>query len=129
MTPLFLKDVGLYHVLLGKVSQRGNVNCEERKEAIVCLAQLLNASGHISKLLSKNVRDLQEVYKIPLHILLYLFSFGEIESHRQMRVLEGLLELLKESGGSNKRARYYLSRLVGRLALNNYRIISFYENS
>jgi hypothetical protein len=52
---LFLKDIAVYHTLLSKISLLNALSREEKKEAILCLTQLLAASRQLSKLFSKNM--------------------------------------------------------------------------
>ena len=83
-------------------------------------------------MLSKNVKNVQEIYQIPLHILLFLLTFANIESHKQQNFLSEILHLFKDSidNKSHKKAKLkYFSKIVLQFAEKSYRTLSFYENS
>ena len=58
LPPLFLKDIAVYHTLLSKLSLSSLTSKEEKKGAVLCLARLLSASPHLSRLFSKNLGDI-----------------------------------------------------------------------
>ena len=83
-------------------------------------------------MLSKNVKNVHEVYQIPLHIILFLLTFANVESHKQQNLLSELLHLYKDSidDKSHKNAKLkYFSKIVLQFAEKSYRTLSFYENS
>jgi N-acyl-D-aspartate/D-glutamate deacylase len=55
---LFLKDIAVYHTLLAKLSLSNTASKEEKKGAVLCLARLLSASSHLSRLFSKNLGEI-----------------------------------------------------------------------
>ena len=56
------KDVGLYHLLLAKVSVRSLVSLSEKKEALECIVRMVVSYPELGKLLTNNIKAVLEVY-------------------------------------------------------------------
>jgi len=56
---------------------------------------------------SKNITQLQQLYRIPLHIVIYLLTYVLVDSHLQKQILEETSVLVKKEEKINKSMNLY----------------------
>jgi hypothetical protein len=92
---------------------------------------VLASSKQLCKLFSRNITQLQQLYRIPLHVVIYLLTHISVDSHLQKQIIEETALLVGEESNRSANGRRKEIKYFGVLVMNyanyNYRILDLYH--